>query len=97
MFSDKRRDVLLKKNDYKSLAHNKMSSVSKSHDLQNSEYEREVVTENHEGRGDILEPRLSHVHPKLPDNDELVAEFTDLKKDYMHACMQKNSDNRVLL
>lgn len=38
------------------------------------------------------EPCLSHVHPKLPDYDELVEKFTDLKKDYM----QKNSNNQVL-
>ncbi|CAI9784135.1 unnamed protein product [Fraxinus pennsylvanica] len=34
----------------------------------------------------------SYVHPKLPDYDELVTNFTNLKK----KCSQKNSDNRGL-
>nr|XP_033510215.1 uncharacterized protein LOC104089364 [Nicotiana tomentosiformis] len=35
-------------------------------------------------------PRVSHVHPKLPDYDNLVARFRDLKGEYMY----KNTNHR---
>ncbi|KAI7979011.1 hypothetical protein LOK49_Contig560G00001 [Camellia lanceoleosa] len=37
----------------------------------------EEMEEDEESR-----PQLSYVHPKLPDYDELVATFTEYKKDY---------------
>ncbi|KAL6990488.1 hypothetical protein U1Q18_043993, partial [Sarracenia purpurea var. burkii] len=45
------------------------------------------IEENEESK-----PRLSYVHPKLPDYDELVATFTEYKKEYM----KSNSNNRTL-
>ncbi|KAH7860670.1 hypothetical protein Vadar_016554 [Vaccinium darrowii] len=34
-------------------------------------------------RSEESKPRLSYVHPKLPDYDELVATFTEYKEEYM--------------
>ncbi|KAM7492608.1 hypothetical protein LguiA_035529 [Lonicera macranthoides] len=87
----KRNSALMKNdnetNDCKSLA-NKQGS-----DLINSCKELETVGQFCDRKvEEDSEPRLNHVHPKLPDYDELVEKFTDLKKDYM----QKNSNNRML-
>ncbi|KAI7990502.1 hypothetical protein LOK49_LG12G02838 [Camellia lanceoleosa] len=46
----------------------------------------EEMEEDEESR-----PQLSYVHPKLPDYDELVATFTEYKKDYV----KSNSSNRT--
>ncbi|KAF7140499.1 hypothetical protein RHSIM_Rhsim06G0195900 [Rhododendron simsii] len=43
-------------------------------------------------RNEDLKPRLSYVHPKLPDYDELVATFTEYKEEYM----KSNSNDRTL-
>lgn len=43
-------------------------------------------------RNEESKPRLSYVHPKLPDYDELVATFTEYKEEYM----KRNSNDRTL-
>ncbi|CAK9179496.1 unnamed protein product, partial [Ilex paraguariensis] len=61
--------------------------------LHNSYDDQEIVAhyEYEEIEEDSI-PRLSHVHPKLPDYDELVTKFTYIKKDHM----QKYSNKRAL-
>ncbi|THG02999.1 hypothetical protein TEA_023584 [Camellia sinensis var. sinensis] len=56
------------------------NSCSSCHDHQ------EEIEENEESK-----PRLSYFHPKLPDYDELVATFTEYKKEYV----KNNSSNRT--
>ncbi|CAL5402512.1 unnamed protein product [Camellia sinensis] len=56
------------------------NSCSSCHDHQ------EEIEENEESK-----PQLSYFHPKLPDYDELVATFTEYKKEYV----KNNSSNRT--
>lgn len=77
--SDKRRVGVTLRNDLDS----EEISVSKSHGLQNSS---EIVAETRK-RANNLKPCLSHVHPKLPDYDDLVVKFTDIKQKYSNKSM----------
>ncbi|GFS34611.1 hypothetical protein Acr_00g0034830 [Actinidia rufa] len=64
--------------------------------MRDSNSERRLVTSSFSDKkkeeNEDDKPRLSYVHPKLPDYDELVATFTAYKKEYR----KSNSNNRNL-
>ncbi|GFZ04845.1 hypothetical protein Acr_17g0004170 [Actinidia rufa] len=61
--------------------------------MRDSNSERRHVTSSFsDKKKEDVKPRLSYVHPKLPDYDELVTTFTEYKKEYM----KSNSSNRNL-
>ena len=64
--------------------------------MRDSNSERRHVTSSFSDKkkeeSEDVKPRLSYVHPKLPDYDELVTTFTEYKKEYM----KSNSSNRNL-
>ncbi|KAK3037922.1 hypothetical protein RJ639_031813 [Escallonia herrerae] len=88
--SDTRRRGPLIKNDAQYAISGCLSQENKMIGLGSSDNEHGVVVQSCTGTmEEYSEPRLSHVHPKLPDYDELVAKFKTLKKE----CAQRSSDN----
>ncbi|KAK3020614.1 hypothetical protein RJ639_047835 [Escallonia herrerae] len=89
--SDTRRRGSLIKNDAQYAIFGGLSQENKMIGLGSSDNEQGVAVQSCTGAmEEYSEPRLSHVHPKLPDYDELVAKFKTLKKE----CVQRSSDNR---
>ncbi|KAA8523867.1 hypothetical protein F0562_010290 [Nyssa sinensis] len=81
----------------KHMSKNARSEIDEIKEGLSSYNELEIVTssckeEIEEKEEDESKPRLSHVHPKLPDYDDLVAKFRDLKEEHM----QNNSNTRTL-
>ncbi|XP_057461114.1 uncharacterized protein LOC130751531 [Actinidia eriantha] len=61
--------------------------------MRDSNSERRHVTSSFsDKKKEDVKPRLSYVHPKLPDYDELVTTFAEYKEEYM----KSNSSNRNL-
>lgn len=67
-------------------------SVTKSRGLQKSS---EIVAGTQKRVKD-LKPCLSHVHPKLPDYDDLVVKFADIKKNSMEKYSNKSVMERLM-
>ncbi|KAK1395620.1 hypothetical protein POM88_005483 [Heracleum sosnowskyi] len=67
-------------------------SVTKSHGLQNSSA---IVAETQKRVKD-LKPCLSHVHPNLPDYDDLVVKFKDIKTKSMQNYSNRNIIERLM-